>query len=210
MGVYLPSVHASVGELELSTNFQKTPLIQSLAKAAALQAQKSAWSGGKSYPCTVDQVIGPGIVVVNFEMTNQPFTLHKIKMPVAKPPYIQYPIQKGDKGVAMSADAVLGAMSGLGGGNPNPQTPVGNLSALVFVWVGNSSEQFVNPEAVTILEPTGNCAFQVSPSGAFITGPNGNLTVEGNVAVGTGASGSFVTSDGLTVTVQDGIVTNIY
>lgn len=136
----------------MSTNFQKTPLVQSLAKSARAQAQDAGWSSGKSYPCTVAEVVGPGIVVVNFEMSGEPFTLHQIKMPVAKPPYIKYPIKVGDKGVAMSADAQLGAMSGLGGGNPNPQTPVGNLSALMFVWLGNVAEEFLDSEAVTVFD----------------------------------------------------------
>lgn len=194
----------------MSTNFQKTPLVQNLTGMARAQADDSTWAQGKSFPCIVEEVLGPGIVTVNFQLSTAVFTLHNITMPVAKPPYVQYPIQKGDKGLAMSADVALAAMSGLGGGTPNPQSPTGNLSALYFVWLGNNKEVFVNPGAVTLLEPTGNANLQVAASGVTVEGPNGNLSTAGNLSAGTGATGSFSTPTGQTVMVVNGIVVGIY
>lgn len=134
----------------MSTNFQKTPLVQSLGKVARAAANKSSWSAGKSYPCIVEEVHGPGIVTVNFQLTTKPFTFHNIMMPVAKPPYMQYPIKKGDKGFATAADASLGQMSGLGSDTPDPSVPVGNLSALSFVWLGHVDEEFIDADALVL------------------------------------------------------------
>jgi hypothetical protein len=194
----------------LNDNSQKTPLALSLQKLGAAKAQDAVHALGKGLPCSVVAVISPGIVTVKFEVATSPATLPHVTMPVMKPSYIQYPIQIGDKGMALSADVRLGAMSGLGSGTPSITDTVGNLAAMSFVWLGNVNEVFLNPAGVALIEPTGNCNFQVTPSGAFVMGASGNLTIAGNCSVGNGASGSFVTADGLTVTVQDGIITNIY
>ena len=134
----------------MSTNFQKTPLIQSLAVAGRGAAEDATWQQGKQYPCIVEEVVSPGIVTVNFQVSTSTFTLHNITMPVAKPPYIQYPIKKGDRGFATAADLPLGQMSGLGGGTADPNVPTGNLSALSFVWLGHLDEEFIDPDAVSV------------------------------------------------------------
>jgi len=134
----------------VSSNEQKTPLAQSLNKFGAAKARDATQMLGKGLPCTVAQVISPGIVLVNFEVATTPFTLPQIKMPVSKDPYVQLPIQVGDKGVALSAGLRTGALTGLGGGTPNLQDTVGNLSAMTFFWLGHADEEFLDPEAYTI------------------------------------------------------------
>ena len=191
-------------------NSQKTPFAQSLQIFGAAKANDAVQALGKGLPCTVVAIISPGIVTVNFEVAVTPAPLPQVTMPVGKPPYIQYPIQIGDIGVALSADLRTGGLTGLGSGTPNMQDTVGNLAAMTFFWLGSTSEEFINQSAVTLLEPTGNCNLQVAPTGVLIEGENGNLEVSGTVTVGNGASGYFTTPTGQTVTVSNGIVTGIY
>jgi len=191
-------------------NSQRLPIAKSVTRLASAKTQDGIQALGKGLPCTVAAVISPGIVLVNFEVASTPAPLPQITMPVGKPPYIQYPIQVGDIGVALSADLRLGGLTGLGGGTPNLQDTVGNLAAMTFFWLGSTSEEFINQSAVTLLEPTGNCNLQVAPTGVLIEGENGNLEVSGTVTVGNGASGYFTTPTGQTVTVSNGIVTGIY
>jgi hypothetical protein len=195
----------------------KTPLAQSLHRLATAKANEVQAQLGVSLPCTVSAVTGtidgwklsPWIVQINFEVTGK--TLPKLVVPVLAPPYIAYPIQVGDKGLAIAASARLGALTGLGGGTPPSidETP-GNLSCLSFAWLGNASFTSPDPQAICLLEPTNNCQMLVGPTGVVIQGTTGDLSVSGSVSVGNGATGSFTTPSGQTVMVQNGIITNIY
>ena len=194
----------------LSDNSQKLPFAESLAKFGDAKSADTTAMLGKGLPCTVSKVIGPGIVEVNFEVSSSPATLPKVIMPVAKPPYIQYPIQIGDIGVALSADLRLGGLTGLGSGIPNLQDTPANLAAMTFIWLGKTSEEFLNSSAVSLIEPSGNCNLQVAPTGTEIDGPNGNMAVSGNITAGTGITASFTTPTGQTVMVVGGIIVGLY
>ena len=134
----------------LNDNTQKTPLAQSLNKFASGKARDALEGLGKGLPCRVHSVDGPGIVTVNFEIATKPAPLPRLQMPVNKPPYVNYPIQVGDAGVAMSADLRTGALTGLGGGTPNLQDTVGNLSSLTFFWLGHMDQAFIDPDALEL------------------------------------------------------------
>lgn len=187
-------------------NSQKTPFAQSLQRIAQAKATDSVQTKGKNLPCTVTEVISPGIVRVSFDVDATPATLPQVIMPVGKPPYIQYPIQVGDAGVAMSADVRLGALTGLGGGTPNLQDAVGNLAAMTFFWLGKKSEVFIDTQGTTLLEPTGNTYLSTSAPGVTV---EGNEYVSLNLSVGTGATGNFTSVDGFVITVANGIIINI-
>ena len=131
-------------------NTQKTPLAQSLQKLGRAKAVDAVQALGKGLPCTVAEVVSPGIVVVNFAVSSAPAPLPQIEMPVNKPPYIKYPIRVGDPGVALSADLRTGALTGLGLGVPSLQDTVGNLSAMTFFWLGTLDEEFLDPEALEL------------------------------------------------------------
>jgi hypothetical protein len=207
---------AVTGSEVLDGGFTKTPLAQSLTRLATAKAQDLAALQGLSLPCTVSQVTGtiddvtlsPWIVQINFEVSGK--TLPRLVVPVLAPPYIAYPIQVGDAGVALAATARLGGLSGLGSGTPAFSDLPGNLSCLGFVWLGKTSFATPDPAAICLLEPTGNCNLQVAPTGVTVEGPNGNLYVKGNLGAGNGATGQFTTPSGQTVMVQNGIITNIY
>ena len=134
----------------LDGNSQKTPLAQALQKLGRAKAQDAVQALGKGLPCTVSQVVSPGIVVVNFAVNALPASLSQLEMPVSKPPYIKYPIQIGDPGVALSADLRTGGLTGLGLGIPNLQDTVANLSAMTFFWLGTLSEEFLDPAALDL------------------------------------------------------------
>ena len=170
-------------------NDQKTPLALSLNKFARAKAQDATWGLGKGLPCTVAAVVNPGIVTVNFEVATSPFTLPQITMPVAKPPYIQYPIQVGDKGVAFSADVRTGAMSGLGSGVPSLQDTVGNLSAMTFVWLGHVDETFLDPDAMAV---NGNILVTPTDLSFFAGGKVAQQTVTGALSAITDANAKAV------------------
>ena len=194
----------------LDGNSQKTPLAQSLQKLGRAKAADAVEALGKGLPCTVASVQGPGIVTVNFAVATMPAPLAQMMVPVLKPPYVDYPIQVGDVGIVISVDLRTGGLSGLGTGVPNLQDTVANLSALHFIWIGKTSEEFIDPAAVVLREPTGNCNLQVGPAGVLIAGPSGNLFVNGNLGAGNGATGVFTTPTGQTVIVTNGIITNIF
>src|SRR3981189_2805259 len=99
----------------MSDNSRKIPLARSLNTAAMQRAADAIQQLGKALPCKVEEVKGQ-IATVSFEVANLPFTLPKVKIPIATSKYDWIPIQKGDKGVAQPSDVYLGGISGLGGG----------------------------------------------------------------------------------------------
>lgn len=150
----------------MANNVQKTPYAQSLNKVGDRRASDAVAMLGKGLPCTVLEIVSPGIVVVNFEVEAAPFALPQVKMPVAKHGSVQYPIKKGDIGVALSADLRTGALTGLGGGNARMTDSVGTLAAMTFFWLGSLSEQALDPDALCL---NGNMAVTDSELGFFAT-----------------------------------------
>jgi hypothetical protein len=130
----------------------KTPLANSLNAFASKAVNDTNQLIGKALPCSVVSVTG-SIVKVKFEI-NSDFTLPQVTMPLFGPIYIRYPIQPGDKGLAIPGDAYLGGMSGLGGGVAD-LTQRANLSTLTFLPIGNTDWSEVDPNAVTIYGPNG-------------------------------------------------------
>jgi len=175
-------------------------------------AQNRVQQLGKCLPCSVVSVDG-ALITVKFEVKADPLTLPHVKMPLFGPEYVRYPIQAGDKGFAIAADAYLGQMSGLGDGSADLSVQP-NLSTLSFMPCGNKNWRSVDHDAVVIYGPNGvvlqdaqqTCTITLTPSGVTlalgsnpltITASNvtldssGNLKVWGNV---TWAQGSTPTT----------------
>jgi hypothetical protein len=154
----------------------KTPFSQSLTTVGRGTAEDSKQLSGKSLPCSVSQVISSGIVEINFEVqVGAPWTLPKIQIPILYPEYIRYPIQVGDKGLALAADFRLGGLSGLGSGVPSLTDLPGNLSCLAFLWLGSSSwSEPLDPNSVEI--------YGVGDKGVILHdgGSTNTLTVDGD------------------------------
>lgn len=145
-------------------NEYKTPLAQNLNLLGDKRASDAVAMLGKGLPCTVDSVVSPGIVIVNFEVEAIPFALPQIKMPVCKHKSIQYPIKKGDPGVALSADLRTGALSGLSSSRARLTDTVANLSAMTFFWLGQLNEEWLDEDALTL---NGNIAVTEDKLGFF-------------------------------------------
>jgi hypothetical protein len=171
-------------------DFGKRWLTDSLVRSAARQAANAIQITGKALPCSVTTVVSSGIVTVKFEVQSG-FTLPLVTCPKAGTEWMRYPTQVGDKGFVTTADAYLGGMSGLGGGVAN-LTQRGNLTALVFVPLGNTAWSEVDPNAVTLYGPDGvvlrtldsECVFTLVPSGITIDlPPTGAMVINGNVTI---------------------------
>lgn len=128
---------------------QKLSFQASLNRVGQARAADAIQRLGKSLPCSVTAISG-ALVTVKFELTTE-YTLPKIQMPVIGSEYIRLPVKVGDKGIVMACDANIGHISGLGGATPPDLTQPGNLSALIFVPIGNKFWSAVaDPTAVTI------------------------------------------------------------
>src|SRR3974390_1980843 len=121
----------------MASNAQKTPFQLSISRLADKKAGNLIQQLGKALPCSVVSVNGQ-IVTVKFELESAPFTLPQITIPIATFTYIRYPVQVGDYGVTIPADARLGGLSGLGSGVANLTAP-SNLNGLMFLPIANKN-----------------------------------------------------------------------
>lgn len=171
---------------------QKSPLAQSLGNFASQKISDAMQLVGKSLPCSVVSIQG-SIVTVKFELTNIPFTLPQVTIPVFGPEYIRYPIQVGDKGFCVAADASLRGITDLGVGTAD-LTPPANLTALVFYPIANKNWSAVDGNALVMYGPNG-CVIRDSGSGCVITlTPTGVTTVVGDTTIAVIGSSVTVTS----------------
>lgn len=187
------------------SNAIKTPLAQSLNAISAVKANNAVEALGKGLPCTVVDVVGPGIVTVNFEVEASPAPLPQVTMPVNKPKYLKYPIQVGDIGVALSADLRTGGLTGLGAGTPNINNTVGNLSAMTFFWLGNVNESFIDNEA---LELYGNILCTPDKLAFFAGTKHSKQTVSGALSAVTDANAKAVLTSLINALSNYGLITN--
>jgi len=185
---------------------QKTPFAVSISNLIQGKMDENQQSFGFQLPCRVIAVNG-SIVTVNFEIdTGGEFTFPPVTCPIAQSTYVRLPVQVGDFGLCIAADARLGGITGLGKGLAPLGLPF-NLGALVYLPIGNINWSSVDPNAVNINAPNGvvlrdtnnNCTVTLTPSGVTVaigstslvvdnTGVtvNGKFTVNGDVAT-TGA-----------------------
>lgn len=165
----------------------RKPLARSLNDLSVQRARDAIHLQGKSLPAHVVTVISSGIVVVEFDVNAAPFTLSQVTVPIEYPEYIRYPIQVGDKGMVMAADARLGTQSGLGTGGPPDLTPPANLGGLSFLWLGSTAWTpaedaravvIYGPNGVVLRDTTNAVSLVLTPSGVAI---KGNVTVTGTI-----------------------------
>ena len=191
---------------------QKTPFAVSISNYVQSQLEKNRQSFGWQLPCRVIAVDG-AIVTVNFEIdTGGQYTFPPVTCPIAQSTYVRLPVQIGDLGMCISADARLGGVTGLG--IKGALAPLGlpfNLGALVYVPLGATDWSSVDPNAVNINAPNGavirddgnNCVITLTPTGVTVvrgstqviindTGITmyGNLLVHGSI---TGDNGFHIT-----------------
>lgn len=187
-------------------NHLKTPLFTSLNKFADKKIRDAIQQTGHALPCKVVSRVGQ-IVTVSFEVATDK-TLPQVTIPILGSEYIRLPIRAGCMGVTFPADARLGAISGLGGLAARLGDNPGNLTALVFMPVGNANWSAVADDAL-VLYSDPNCQVAVTPSGVQVTGSGGKLSTTHELEAGNGATGTFTSQDGKTIQVVKGIVTSI-
>ncbi|HHT5687641.1 TPA: hypothetical protein ACTZGC_001721 [Raoultella ornithinolytica] len=143
---------------------------------------------GKVLPATIVSQSGK-MVTVSFSLTNIPFTLPQVTIPLFGPQYVRYPMQPGDRGIVIPADTYIGGMSGLGGGVADLTQPA-NLSALVYLPISHTEWQDVDGQVVTVYGPEGvtlrdsgsNTTFLLKPDSIAISTPDSfTVTVGGTV-----------------------------
>lgn len=130
----------------------KKPIAISLGETIKNRIFDASQLQGKALPCSVLASDG-NFVTVNFEIVTN-FTLPNVTIPIARTKYLSLPIQVGDTGLAIPADALLGGITGESGVAATMQLP-SNLGALLFVPVGNKAFSLVSPLQVAIAGPNG-------------------------------------------------------
>lgn len=194
----------------MSGNYQKTPLVTSLTRHSRRMIDGTLELTGKALPASIVTMMG-SIATVKFELTDIPWTLPQVTVPIAGSEYIRLPLQAGCKGVVFPADARLGPVSGLGGTTADLSKP-GNLSALVFFPIGNKAWTAPeDPKQIELYGADGTLIKDSADKNFFIQIAKGVLTISNKsgsvIATNNGAQWEFkgpVVFDGL-VTMQSNL-----
>jgi hypothetical protein len=184
----------------MADNFAKLWLQKRQNKLAINRAAQEVQKQGRALPCRVTAISGQ-IVTVAFEMDTSPWTLQPISIPKNESPWVIQSTQIGDKGVTMPSDVYLGGISGLGGGTAS-FTRRGNLSALVFVPVGNTSTTPIDPNATQVQGPNGAIlrTTEGATTSSVVTNQEGTTITFGTTTLVVNGAGIALTVDGQTFT----------
>jgi hypothetical protein len=196
----------------MADNYLKLWLQSNLNQIAIKNAQQAIQNSGRTLPCRITAIDG-SIVTVAIEADTSPWTIPPLTIPKAESEWMRAPVQIGTKGIVIPSDVYLGGISGLGGGVAN-MTPVGNLSALVFVPVANKNFSQVNTNASYISGPEGaviqdDSSTAVASIGGGQVAIQGNTYVTGNLGSSTGITAVVTTPTGQTLTFTNGILTGV-
>lgn len=134
---------------------------------------------GMALPCHVVAVDG-SLVTVAFDVQNAPWTLPNVTIPKAESPYYRQPVQVGDTGVTVPADASLSGVAGFGGVPQYGRRS--NLTALAFQPVASKASPPANSTQTIV----------GGPGGALIQ------TLDGSVSINLTANGVTITVGSLT------------
>jgi hypothetical protein len=182
------------------TDAQKQPLSRTLNRWATQTALNEIEKTGKSLPGKVTAVNG-AIVTISFLVDDA--TLPVVQMPLIGPEYIRYPIQVGDKGVAVAIDTSLALICGLGTQPATLEFLQGNLSTLFWVPIGSKNWSAVDPNALTLYAPNGVVMRDSDGNTVATLTPNGwVLSAKTMISLMVGTMGISITSAG---TVIDGV-----
>lgn len=173
----------------MTSNALKTPVAIGLELTAQRKVQDAIALLGKALPATVVAVSG-SIVTVQFNIQTTLFTLPNVTIAKAESQWIRTPTQVGDHGMVIPSDVYLGGVTGLGGGTADLTQPA-NLSALVWVPVGNTgwtaapdvNAPFINgPDGVILQDTAGACVLKISSAGVLTVAINGTVVFTVNAA----------------------------
>jgi hypothetical protein len=152
---------------------QKFPFGKAISNMVQTHNDDRVAISGRSLPCHVVGVKGQ-IVTVQFDMLPDGTQYPQITIPIATFPYIRYPIQKGDKGVTVAAEASLRGVSGLGTGMASRSfTP--SLTPLFFVPLSNAGWSAEDPGKIVLYGPTG-AVLKTADGASSVTVEPGKIT----------------------------------
>lgn len=153
---------------------QKTPFSNSINAFANRKINDNQQSLGQALPCHV-VAIKDNMVTVNFDVLAGQLTFPPVTCSIAESKYVRLPIQIGDQGFCITANARLGEITGLGLGKA-PLIQPSNLGGLVFVPISNTNWENVDNNALNlsglngvVMKDTGNkCTLTLLPTGVNI------------------------------------------
>lgn len=171
-------------------NGQKTPFNLSINRHVEKKSDEIVdLKKAKALPCSVtavNQTVGGVIVTVKFEV-NTGYTMPEVTIPHFGGEWIRYPVQIGDKGIAIPSDTRLNDISGIGSGVADLTTK-GNLTGLVFMPIGNANWssptsqlklELYGKDGVIVRSQNGGANYiQITEAGITI---HGTVTVTGDV-----------------------------
>jgi hypothetical protein len=173
---------------------QKTPFAVSISNLIENKLGENQQAFGFQLPCRVVSVNG-SIVTVNFEIdTGGEFTFPPVTCPIAQSTYVRLPVQVGDYGLCIAADARLGGVTGLGTGLAPLDLPF-NLGALVYLPIGNKNWSSVDPNAVNINAPNGVVLRDTNNNTTITLVPSGVTVVHGSTQMVINATGVTITGN---------------
>ena len=170
------------------------PFAKSLNQFVQGQIAGALQNLGQALPCSV-VAVNNTLVTVSFELIG-PITFPQVTVPQAISRYARPPTQAGDKGILIASDAYLGGVSGLGGGTAYYGQQPPNLSALVFLPIGNTAFPAVDGNAYNI----------TGPNGAVIQSDNGNSKITltpTSITLTVGSVSLIINSSGISVEGKD-------
>lgn len=194
-------------------NEQKTPLSRTLPLLIEKEIRDWIERKGKAMPGHVASVSG-AIVTVNFDVKGLQLPL--VPMPLIGAEYIRWPVQVNDLGVCIPMDFGIGGVSGLGLAGATDSTRPGNLSALVWVPIGNKNwTQPPGSDANTLAlyghlasllldSLSGNSSIKLTATGITMAFGSGSITLDSTgVTIAFGGKSIVINSSGVTI---DGIL----
>jgi hypothetical protein len=180
------------------SNSQKTPFALSIQGLVQDSLDDRLQGLGQVLPCSIVKVEG-AIVTVNFDINNAKFTPPPVRCASISSRYIRVPLQVGDLGICVAANARLGGVNGLGLGVA-PLVDPSNLGGLVFLPIGNINWESVDPKANVLS----------APNGAVIKTTDGTSTVtisKTGIVLNYNGASVEITSSGITFTAQGSVMT---
>jgi len=153
---------------------------------------------GKALPCHVVSRNG-AIVTVAFDINTQnKFNLPNVECPILESEYVKLPVKVGDRGVTMPASASIAAACGLGGISAPFFSQPANLTALVFVPIGNSGWSNPDPTASVVTSQdkssvvkVGNGSITMTKGSSTITITDSSISIHANSVTITDSTGSW-------------------
>lgn len=170
---------------------QKSPFAVTMTNYIQSKIDANQENFGWQLPCRVVAVNG-AIVTVAFEIDqSNGFTFPQVECAIAESTYVQIPVQVGDFGICIAANARLGGINGLGSGVAPLTTPL-NLEGLVYLPISSANWDTLDPNAVVIN----------APNGAIIRTINGNSIVtisETEISLAFGSTTVTLNSSGVSI-----------